>query len=510
VVRYTRFSQDAPRKVRRRGDPEPGARRGPVSSGPVTPGLAAAGAAAEAGSAPAPAPAVAENPHPGRAGRPERIRPGGTGAAATGPVNPPKARTMRQLALVLLLFCLLFPLKFHVGPLLLTPYRLYLLVAFIPMFFLWASGRAGRLRAVDLLMLGFVVWIAVTLLVNHGTSRIELIAITTLETLGGFLAGRVLIRNRDDFDALVRLLTIVMVLFLPAAILESLTGIRVFARIADLIGETHYWVHASGKYEKRLEMFRSQVVFEHPILFGVFAASTFGLLYYANRDGGKGIQGFRRGWLSMGATFFSLSSGAYLALIAQIGLVVWDKLMHGVRHHWMILVGLVVLAYVVVDLLSNRTPFEVFISYAAFSAHNGYMRINIFNFGMDNVWAHPIFGIGMNDWVRPAWMHAASVDNFWLLMAMRHGFPGFLLIAGAFLSTIVRLSSLKIRDPWVLHQRTGLMVVLVGLVFVLMTVHVWGAVYVFVCFLLGAGAWLHDHARSEAGEQAAPLGGARR
>ncbi len=510
MVRYTRFSQDAPRKARRRDDPAPGARRGPLSSGPVTPGLAAAGAAAGAGSASAPAPAVAENPHPGRAGKTERIRPGGAGTAATVPANPPKARTRRQLALMLFMICLLFPLKFHAGPLLLTPYRLYLLVAFIPMFSLWASGRVGRLRAVDLLMLGFVLWIAVTLLVNHGTSRLELIAITTVETLGGFLAGRVLIRNRDDFDALTRLLTIAMMLFLPAAVLESLTGIRVFARIADLIGETHYWVHASGKYEKRLGMFRSQMVFEHPILFGVFAASTFGLLYYANRDGGRRIQGFRRAWLSVGATFFSLSSGAYLALIAQLGLVMWDKLMHGVRHHWKILLVLGVLAYVVVDLLSNRTPFEVFISYAAFSAHNGYMRINIFNFGMDNVWAHPIFGIGMNDWVRPAWMHAASVDNFWLLMAMRHGFPGFLLIAGAFLSSIVRLSSLKIRDPWVLHQRTGLMVVLVGLVFVLMTVHVWGAVYVFVCFLLGAGAWLHDHVRSEAGEQAAPSGGPRR
>ncbi len=505
ATRYTRFSHDRKRRTAAGNAPGDGQRRRmPVASGPV-------GALAETVSAARPAPAPESPSEPARrpwqkaprgnvrepavSGRSETA---GTATPTDAPADVPQARTRRQLVLMLFLFSLVIPLKFHAGPLLLTPYRLVLLVAIIPLFAIWVSGRAGRIFGIDFLIFAFVLWIAVTLLVNHGLSQFELIAITAIETLGGFLAGRVLVRNRQDFDVLIRALTIIMLLFVPAAILESLTGIRVFAKIADMIGQTHPWVHASGKYEQRLGMYRSQMVFEHPILFGVFAASAFGLLYYANRNGGRGIMGWRRAWMPAVATFFSLSSGAYLALIAQIGLVTWDKLMHGVRHHWKILLGLGILAYVVVDLLSNRTPIEVFISYAAFSAHNGYMRINIFNFGMDNVWAHPVFGLGMNDWVRPRWLHAASVDNFWLLMAMRHGFPGFLLIAAAFLGTIIRLSSLKVRDPWIAHQRTGLMVVLVGLVFVLMTVHVWGAVYVFVCFLLGAGVWLRDYARDEA------------
>jgi len=46
--------------------------------------------------------------------------------------------------------------------------------------------------------------------------------------------------------------------------------------------------------------------------------------------------------------------------------------------------------------------------------------------------AHPVFGIGYGDWARPNWI-PASVDNFWLLTAMRHGVPGLGFLAAAFI-----------------------------------------------------------------------------
>lgn len=424
-------------------------------------------------------------------------------AAKAADIARPKTKAGSQTLLTVFLISLMIPLQFWAGPLLLTPYRLILLVVVLPFFFKWISGKAGKIYKTDLLFLGFVLWIAVTLIVVHGSERLELVAITTVETFGAFLVGRVLVRTPEDYNRLLKFLFICMVLFVPAAALESTTGIRVYSKIADLIGHTHPWVHASPKYEKRLGMFRSQMVFEHPILFGVFASTAFGMLYYTNRDKG-GIYGYRRAWMPFAGTFFSLSSGAILSIAAQGGLTFWDKIMKASRARWKILMVLGVLAYVVVDLLSNRTPVEVFISYAAFSAHNGYMRINILNFGMDNVWAHPFFGLGMGDWVRPRWMHAASVDNFWLLMAMRHGFPGFLLIAGAYLGTMIQLGRLKLKNPRVANMRTGYIVSLVGLLFSLMTVHIWGATYVFVCFLLGAAVWMRDYADDEGPQSDGP------
>jgi O-Antigen ligase len=398
------------------------------------------------------------------------------------------------MLLTIFLVALMIPLQFNIGPALLNPHRLFLVLTFVPFFGKWLSGDKGKVYGVDFLFLSFVLWMDLSIFVVHGFARYELIVMNTIETFGSYLVGRVLVRNQRDFDRILKFLSITLMIFVPAAILESFTGIRVFAAAADLIGKTHPWIHADGTYQKRLGMYRSQMVFEHPILFGVFASTAFGLLYYTNRPNDDGVYGYRRAWLSFVTVFFSLSSGATLSLGAQMGMAGWDWIMGKVRNHWKLLIGLIVLAYVVVDLISNRTPIQVFITYAAFSAQNGYMRINIFIYGMDNVWANPIFGIGMKNWIRPSWMGSSSVDNYWLLMAMRHGFPGFILVASTFLTIIISLGRLKIHDVYVANMRKGLVVALIGLSLSLMTVHMWGQTYAFVCFLLGSGMWMRDYA----------------
>lgn len=405
--------------------------------------------------------------------------------------------TGSRTLLTIFLITLVIPLQFFIGPAQLTPYRVFLIIMMFPLLAKWLSGGAGKIQGLDFVFLGFVFWVDFTFIVNHGLTRIELLVINPIETFGAFLAGRVYIRSSKDFERLTKFLVICLFIFIPVALYEGLTTTRIIAEAFDLIGKTHPWAYsnANAAAEMRLGLNRAQVVFEHPILFGVFTATAFGILYYSLRSNDKGISGYRRGWLSVAATFLSLSTGAFLAVVAQIGLVSWDKIMGRRPNHWKILLGLVALAYVVVDLISNRTPFEVFISYAAFSAQTGYMRVIIFVYGMDNVWANPIFGLGLSNWVRPAWMYSTSVDNFWLVMALRHGFPGFLLIAWTFIGTIIRLSSLQLKDLNVRNQRTGLVVVYIGLALSLMTVHAWGAVYVYICFLLGAGSWMRDYAR---------------
>jgi hypothetical protein len=68
----------------------------------------------------------------------------------------------------------------------------------------------------------------------------------------------------------------------------------------------------------------------------------------------------------------------------------------------------------VVDLLSNRTPFHVFVTYLTFSVETGYARIMIWNWGIAEVMRHPVFGIGLAEWERPLWK-SGSMDNFWLV-----------------------------------------------------------------------------------------------
>jgi O-antigen ligase len=109
---------------------------------------------------------------------------------------------------------------------------------------------------------------------------------------------------------------------------------------------------------------------------------------------------------------------------------------------------------------------------------------------MVNVWENPFFGIGLNDWVRPAWL-AGSMDNFWLLLTVRYGVPGFIFMSIAYVSLIWKVARIKLdttspvwqfRRAWVFMQ--------IAMILTLCTVDVWETPLSYVFFMLGAGAWL--------------------
>jgi len=190
-----------------------------------------------------------------------------------------------------------------------------------------------------------------------------------------------------------------------------------------------------------------------------------------------------------------LLSGAYVALAAQCGLITWDFSTREWRHRWRLLGMLCIVAYVVVDMISNRFPIEVFIEYLTFSHHNSYNRILIWEYGTAEVWRHPVFGIGMTEWERPYWM-SGSMDNFWLVAAIRYGLPAFVFFAGATLLICLQLGRLQQIKPEIKQCRTGLLVSIGGLVIAGCTVHFWNATYCLFMFLLGSGMWMLDQDNS--------------
>jgi hypothetical protein len=123
----------------------------------------------------------------------------------------------------------------------------------------------------------------------------------------------------------------------------------------------------------------------------------------------------------------------------------------------------------------------------------------IFEWGIANVLgsaekdipASPWIGIGLNDWIRPWFMGSSSVDNFWLLMAMRYGMPGFLLLAlGYAWGLTLAMRRDLTADPVLSQIRRAWVFTFVGLTFTLSTVHVWTSIYSFTFFMFGAGMWL--------------------
>ena len=396
-----------------------------------------------------------------------------------------------RLALPVLFYFLavLLPIQFDLGPLTMTGVRLVLIIILIPLTVQLFSGAYGRVLLTDVMFLLHVIWMAITLAVNNPEQALSNAGSTGIEFFGGYVLGRAYIRSREDFIGMIRLIAFVILCCVPFAVYELMTGTALILKVLDALPGLRSLTDID--IGERLGFERVQMVFAHPIHFGLFCAILLPLCWV----GMKGIYSDSARIvvaLAVGISGFSaLSSGALLAIFLQVGLIAWSFLFRGSNKRWAILVALLVIMYIAIDLASNRTPIRVFLSYATFSPHTAYWRTIIFDYGMQNIWANPWFGIGLNNWFRPSYMHSASVDNFWLLTAMRYGIPGFAFLVIGYFYALWTIGRRQFDDAALLWQfRRAWMFSFVGLTFTLCTVHVWHNLFSFVFFMFGTGMWL--------------------
>ncbi|MCA0271152.1 MAG: O-antigen ligase family protein [Proteobacteria bacterium] len=399
-----------------------------------------------------------------------------------------RKETLHPLVL-LYLFTVVIPIGFNIGSVAITSMRLMLILTIVPTTMNLFSGKYGKVYPIDYLFYVHILWASLALIVNNPDLALQNIGSFSVEFLGGYTLARAYIRTPAAFIALIRMILVLVVVALPLAISETLNGRALIPLWVDKI--PGMWSVVQVNIEKRMGLERVQVYFAHPIHFGLFCSSVLAMTYASMRGI---ISNSARYALSMAicvGVFLSLSSGALLAAMLQMFLVFWAFMLRNNEARWKILIGIFVFIYVVIDLASNRTPLRVFMTYATFSAHNAYYRSIIFEWGMINVWANPIFGIGLNSWIRPSYMRDGSMDNFWLVMAVRYGIPGFLTIAVGYADALFRVGRRKFTKGSLLaNLQFGWMVAFVGLSFTLTTVHIWTAVYSYVFFLLGAGVWM--------------------
>lgn len=348
------------------------------------------------------------------------------------------------------------------------PLRAVVLILFIPFMARLMLGQAGRWTMPDSLITAFSVWIMVTLVYHHGVERLPYGAVLAVEALGGYAIGRVVIRNSADYRKFINFFLITLLIMIIPAFLE-------FANPGP--GSMVRWGFA-----------RVQLNFPHEILYGLFCSMAVANSYYLYRA--NKVQLLSAMGIALSTTVMSLSSAPLLAMVLQLGMILWDKVMGG---RWKLFAWLALTSYVFLELFTSRGAVVFLINKVTFSPQTGYMRLHIWTYGKAAVLDNPIFGIGLNDWPRPTWL-TSSVDNFWLLTSMRHGLPAILLLLGALSLHIVLILQAKNLDSSRQTIRVAYLVTLLGLMFTLCTVHIWNELVVFVMFYLGAGAFLYTSA----------------
>lgn len=418
-----------------------------------------------------------------------------TELGAEEPSAPIQASRGSKLAIYLLVFSLILPFSMYLGPLRISPYRLILIIYFFPAIIALLSGRCGGFKIYDACMIFFVGWAALALVVSAPTlgAAIEPAGSFVVEHLGAYALARYAVRSPSDFYTFIRLLLVILTCLFPFTLYESMTGNPIIIMTLSKFLPTY----ADAAANPRFGIHRAQVVFEHSILYGIFASSIIAISVYGILQRRSFIIKVIVSGFTVFCSILSVSTAAMAAIVFQFALMGWrwaTRALIPIRKPWRLLLILAIIIYFVLDIASNRTPFHVFVSYLTLGINSGYNRILIFNYGILEIGRYPFFGLGIDidQWARPRWM-SGSMDNYWLLIAVKHGLPAFIPYVYAICVIMRRLGALQSSYPDVERMRTGLLITLAGLILAAATAHYWNAIAVYFMFLLGSGIWMLEY-----------------
>ena len=376
------------------------------------------------------------------------------------------------LKLFFLTFLLPSEISANIGTFRLTPNLIYLILFFFPSYF-FLRRNSLTLRT-DWVFLLYGLSMIFSLSLHHGVEQgLESGGVLLLRSVGAYLVARAIIRNHDDFVSFVKLLGIIVFCLSFITVPESLYGKNFLRPNLSEVGE-------------RLGLTRAYGTFDHPILYGVFCASSFSLYFLIFRHKLKAA------WIVV-ATFMSVSTGALVSINIQLILICWNHIAQTIASRWKLFGFLIGFSYVLISLLSNRTPVRVILHRLTFNAETAYYRLTVWEWGTKfNVAEHPWFGIGFNDWVRPEWMISSSIDNFWLLNMMQFGLPAFFLMTWGIFDLLRRLARNSDLSELETRCRTAWFFSVTATIVAGATVHFWNSLYVWFFFLLGSGSWMGD------------------
>ncbi len=363
-----------------------------------------------------------------------------------------------------LLISLMFPTDMSVDifGLRLSMYRFVLIFGFIKCYSTYSNNV--KRHACDYLILIISLWIFLSISVNNGLDRgIKSGGIIAIETCSPYMIARVYINSANKLVKSIKTY-VMLVVFLPIlSIPENIYGTNF---VKNLVLGTNTEVN-----EIRLGFYRAESVFDHPILLGVFCASSLSL-YMSMK---------KRSFLKIGiiiiSSLASLSSVSFIMVILQFLFKYISRFK--IKKIYFIYTFII---YLFVDIVLQKNVLNFILSHFTLNPQTAFFRKLIWEHVGKNISSNPLFGIGYNDWVRPSWM-PGSVDSFWLVEALKFGLP--VLIPLIIMSYIVLFRTCGDKNEVIRNYEKGIVMCFLSLVIAGFTVHFWNSIYVLFFFISG-------------------------
>ena len=318
--------------------------------------------------------------------------------------------------------------------------------------------------------------------------------------LGSYMLGRVLVRNADDYRRMFTILFWIMVFLFPFALVELVLKLNLLGKIFGLpmsSGSGPGGIPARPAPGQRGLPAPDPV---RPLLLDRWCRTS------STSSPSGPIPGSAGTLLACTMTFMSLSTGPNLAQLGQLILMSWERLFRFFVTKWYVLVVTAVTLLSIGQLSYPGGLYAFLVEHLAFGEQSGWGRLEILVYGSETVLKHPLYGLGLSGWTdRPRW-RKPSVDNFWMVTALRYGLPALAFIWVGLAWHAVRIISRRGLTEQATNYRRGYVFAAAGVIFALFAVHIWDAVALFVMFYFGAGAWFYagDAASAAAGPRERP------
>lgn len=291
----------------------------------------------------------------------------------------------------------------------------------------WLLGQLGkgiRTSSGDVLILAASAWMVVSFVAFYGLEGFARGVGLAVDVAIPYLCARVSLRNYQDLRRLLIYclpgLAIAGTAIAFEAVSHKLVVRPLFAGIfGDLSSYENGVAVSNARFfvDYRMGLLRASGPFPHPILGGLFMASFLPLFLRA------GLKGWPRFAGPLVAFFgiFTVSSAVFLAYAMNLGLIILDSILRYVRLKvWPVIIASTAILLLTAQVASGGR-LVAFLSRISLNPATAYYRQLIWDYGSQSVLDHPIIGIGFSEYQRLSWM-TPSVDNYWLLLGIRHGF----------------------------------------------------------------------------------------
>ncbi len=396
---------------------------------------------------------------------------------------------------ILFVISIFIPVEFHVlaGSLRLEAYRV-VLAAVLIYAFIDINQILKKANLVDILLFCFVILASASLIYNHGLKDgIESSGILIIEILGSFYLARLFITTPKRYYEINMWFATILAFLLIFSLYEAFSKHRILHDWAKMItGNNSLDYRLYTHHYIRMGILRTTNLFAHPILYGTIGAIFFPFIVLLVAYKFKLTNAVKAVAIFIGM-LTTLSSAPLLSVVFQAMTAILTRFWHGGKRFWFGFGFLALSGMILISALSNRGFFAILISYLTFNPITGYYRLLQWQYTMDDIKEHPLFGIGLHDWTRPEWMNN-SIDSFWLLMTLQHGIiASFILLFLCLYAVFHILNKLHKFHPASRWMIRSWILAFMSLILIGFTVDYFGKIQPLFFFILGSIGWASNH-----------------